>query len=121
MERKSALIALQTSRKLKNLNNVFLAKEACITVLQDKWLTEQRKATPEIKAQIKKTADAKKKIVEKQDKAKAKNQTLEIKRLALSNKQAEAQLGSFKDILSDLVTGDKPFQPSHNQVLIEDL
>lgn len=35
---------------------------------------------------MKKAVDAKKKIVEKQDKAKAKNQTLEIRQLALSNR-----------------------------------
>lgn len=69
---------------------------------------------------MKKAADAKKKMVEKQDKAKAKNQTLEIKRLALSNRQAEAQLGSFKDILSDPPTGDKPSQPSNEQAPPED-
>lgn len=69
---------------------------------------------------MKKSADAEKKIVEKRDKAKAKNQTLEIKQLALSNRQAEAQLGSFKDILLDLPTGDKLFQPSNNSALVKD-
>ena len=70
---------------------------------------------------MKKAADAEKEIVEKQDKAKAKNQTLEIRRLVLSNRQAEAQLGSFKDILSDSPTDDKLFQLSNNQAFAEDL
>lgn len=59
-------------------------------------------------------------MVEKQDKAKVKNQILKIKQLALSNKQAEAQLSSFKNILSDLLTDDKSSQSFNNQTSIED-
>lgn len=114
-ERKSALIALRMSKKRKNMDDPILAEEARMTELRDKWLIGRGKATPETKARMKKAAAAEKKMVEKQEKAKAKNQTLEIRRLALINRQAEARLGSFKDILSDPPMGDEPSQPSNAQ------
>lgn len=115
-ERKSALIALRTSKKLKNMDDPILAEEAQMTELRDKLLIGQEKAIPETKALMKKAAAAEKKMVEKQEKAKAKNQTLEIRQLALINRQAEERLGSFKDILSDSPTGDRPSQPSNAQL-----
>lgn len=92
-----------------------------MTAFQDKWLTKQRKAISKTKAQMKKAANAEKKIVEKQDKAKAKNQILEIRQLALNNRQAKAQLGSFKDILSDLSIDNKCSQSFNDQTLAKDL
>lgn len=85
-EKKSAFIALLMLKKLKNLDNSVLVEEVCMTTLRDKQLTKQRKATPKTKTQMKKTANIEKKIVEKQDKAKTKNQILEIKQLVLSNR-----------------------------------
>lgn len=85
-KRKSTLIILWTSKKLKNLDDLVLAEEACIIILQDKWFTKQGKAIPETKIWMKKPAKAEKKMVEKQDKAKVKSQTLEIRQLALSNR-----------------------------------
>lgn len=70
---------------------------------------------------MKKAADAKKKILEKLDKVKAKNQTLEIRRLALSNRQAKAQLRGFNDIVSDLQIDNKFFKFFNNQALAKNL
>lgn len=114
-ERKSALSALRTSKKLKNMDDPIMAEKVRMAKLRDKWLIGRGKATPETKARMKKAAAAEKKMVEKQEKAKAKNQTLEIRQLALINRQAEARLGSFKDILSDPPVGDEPSQPSNAQ------
>lgn len=72
-EKKSALIAFRMSKKLKNLDNPILAEEARMTALHDKWLTERGKAISETKVRMKKAIDAETKIVEKQDKTKAKN------------------------------------------------
>ena len=102
------------------MDDPILAEKACMTVSRDKWLTKRGKVTPETKTQIKKATNAKKNMVEKQDKAKAKNQTLEIRQLTLSNRQAKAQLRSFKNILSDLPMGDKPSQPFNKQAPIKD-
>lgn len=61
---------------------------------------------------MKKAADAKKNLVEKQvkaqEKAKAKNLgPSEMMRLAISNRQAEAEIGSFRAILSDPITDER--------------
>lgn len=71
------------------MDDSLVAKEVRITVLRDYSLILCGNPTPETKARIKKAADAKKKLVEKQDKickkARAKNQIMDIKTLALSN------------------------------------
>lgn len=61
---------------------------------------------------MKKAADAEKKKVEKEDKAckktRSKNQSLDIKRLALNNSQA-IEVGTFREIFSDPPTAlDEP-------------
>lgn len=93
------------------MDDSLVAKEAHITVLRDHWLIPHGNPTPETKARIKKAADAKKKLVEKQDKvckkARAKNQIMDIKRLALSNSWT-MEIGAFKEILSDPLTRSKP-------------
>lgn len=106
-ERKSVLVALRTSKKLKNMDDPAVAEEARMTELRDKWLIKRGKATPETKARMKKAAAVEKKLLEKQDKAKAKNQGLNVKRLALTISQAGTKLGAFKEILSDPPTGNE--------------
>lgn len=50
LETKSAFIVFRMSKKLKKLDYPVLAEEACMTALQDKWLTKQEKAISKIKA-----------------------------------------------------------------------
>lgn len=111
-ERKAALQALRAFKKLKLMDNPLIAKEAQIVALRDQWLLSQSKANTETKARIKKAAVAKKKLIEKQDKArkkaKSKNQSIGMRRLALSNNRA-VELGTFKDVLSNPATA--PLEP----------
>lgn len=61
---------------------------------------------------MKKVAQAEKKEKERSNKAREKNQQQSIRRLAISNKQAE--VGAFRAVLSDLHTepsSDPPLQP----------
>lgn len=80
--------------------------------LRDKWLIEKGKAPPDTKAQMKKAADAERKLIEKQTKGqekakkKGKNSNMDMMRLAWANRQAEAGVGSFRDVLSDPVAGN---------------
>ena len=110
-QRKAMLKVLWNSKKLKYMDNPLVAEEARITALRDQWLIARGKATPATKARMKKAADAEKRLAERQDKAhekaKAKNQTKDIRRLAMSNSQA-MEVGALKEILSDPVTGPEP-------------
>ena len=110
-KRKATLKAFRTAKKLKYMDDPLVAKEARITALRDHWLIARGKPTPETKAQIKKAADAEKKLVEKLDKvrkkARAKNQTMDIRRLALSNSRT-MEIGAFIEILSDPQTRSEP-------------
>lgn len=93
------------------MDDPLVAEKARITALRDHWLIACGKPTPKTKARIKKAADAEKKLVEKQDKvrkkARAKNQTMDIRRLALSNSRT-MEIGVFKEILSDPLTRSVP-------------
>ena len=106
-ERKATLKAARTSKKLKYMDDPVIKEEASITALRDQWLIERGKAGPATKAQVKKAATAEKKLIEKQEKlrqkkrAKSKDQDLQIKKLALGNRQAA--IDSFKAMLSDLI------------------
>lgn len=110
-QRKATLKVFQTSQKLKYIDDPLVVKEACITALRDHWFIACSKPTLETKARIKKVADAEKKLVEKQDKVyektRAKNQTIDIRRLALNNSQT-MEIGAFKKILSDPLTRSEP-------------
>lgn len=111
-KRKAILKAARTSKKLKYMDDLLVAKQAWAVELRDKQLIEKGKAPPDTKAQMKKAADAKRKLIEKQtkgqEKAKNKGKTsnMDMMRLALANRQAEAGVGSFRDVFSNLVTGN---------------
>lgn len=109
------------SKKLKNIDDSIFTEETRMTKLWNKWLIWQRKAITQIKTQLKKTPIAKKKIVEKQEKAKAKNHILEIRQLTLFNRQTKPRIRSFKDILLDLSISDKYFQPFNNKCFAKNL
>lgn len=117
-ERKSTLAAARTSKKLKGLDDPVLAEKSRMTAMQDAWLVNTGKANAATKARIKKAADAEKKALEKREKikkkekAKSKEEALQMRKLAASNRRA--QIGTFKDLLSDLPTGDD----SHNNLLL---
>lgn len=110
-QRKATLKVFQTSKKLKYIDDPLVVKEACITALRDHWFIAYSKLTLETKAWIKKAADGEKKLVEKQDKVcektRAKNQTIDIRRLVLSNSQT-MEIEAFKEILSDPLTRSEP-------------
>ena len=86
------------------MDDPIVAQNAQMTALRDQWLIARGKATPETKARMKKAADVEKKKAEKEDKARektrSKNQSLDIRRLALNNSQA-IEVGTFREILSD--------------------
>ena len=69
---------------------------------------------------MKKAATAKKKLPEKFEKARkksmSKNQSLEMRKLALKNNNA-SEIGTFKDIFSDPSTGD-PDEPTFLKALV---
>lgn len=119
-KQKATLQALRHSKKQKNMDDPLVAEEAQMISLQDQWLIARGKATPEVKARVKKAAEAEKKLVEKQNKtreqarAKSQNQSLSIRMLALSNSRGAVEVGTFKDILSDPPTGDDPQPPDEN-------
>ena len=68
-ERKATLQALRASKRLKNMDNPLITKEAQIVALRNQWLIARGKANAETKARIKKAAAAEKKLIEKQEKA----------------------------------------------------
>lgn len=111
-ERKATLKAARTSKKLKYIDDPLVAEQAWAVELRDKQLIEKGKAPPDTKARMKKAADAERKLIEKQTKDqekaknKGKNSNMGMMRLALANRQAEAGVGSFRDVLSDPVTGN---------------
>lgn len=87
-ERKAVLKSFRTSEMLKHMDNPAVAKEARINNLRDKWLLGRGKATPEIKARMRKAAKAEKRLIENLEKLRVEgsmteNQVLEIKRHAL--------------------------------------
>lgn len=89
-----------------------IAEAARITALRDQWLIQRGKANKDTKARMKKAAQAEKKEKERSDKAREKNQQQSIRRLAISNRQAE--VGAFRAVLSDPHTepsSDPPVQP----------
>lgn len=108
-KRKAILKAARASKKLKYMDDPLVAEEAQAIALRDKWLIKKGNPPLDTKARMKKAADAEKKLAEKQtkaqEKAKAKNLgPSEMMRLAISNRQAEAEIGSFRAILSDPIT-----------------
>lgn len=100
-KRKAILKAARTSKKLKYIDNPLVAKQAWAVELRDKWLIEKSKTPPDTKAQMKKAANAERKLIEKQTKGqekatnKGKNSNMDMMRLALINRQAKARVGSF--------------------------
>ena len=86
------------------MNNPVIIEDAQMTGFQDYWLIARSKAPLETKAQIKKAATAEQKLTEKREKAYkkawSKNQSLNMRRLAISNSNVN-KIGTFKDILSD--------------------
>lgn len=57
------------SKKLKYINNLLIVKKAQAIALKDKWPIKKRNLPLNIKARIKKVADAEKKLAKKQTKA----------------------------------------------------
>lgn len=80
-----------------------------MTDLYDQWLVAKSKARLKTKAQMKKAATVEKKLAEKLEKARekawSKNQSLNMRRLALSNSNA-GKISTFKDVLSDPLIGN---------------
>lgn len=78
-----------------------------MTALQNQWLIAQGKVTLETKASIKKTANMEKKKAETENKiykkAQSKDQSRDIRRLALNNSQA-IEVGTFQKFFSDPLT-----------------
>lgn len=64
-KRKAILQALRHFKKQKNMDDFLVAEKAQIISFRDQWLIARGKATPETKAQVKKAANADKKLVEK--------------------------------------------------------
>lgn len=97
------------------------AKEAQIVALRDQWLVARGKAGPKTKARIKKVVAAEKKLLEKQEKARkkarSKNPSIGIRRLALSNSHA-VEFGTFKDVLSDPATAPPDNKTLFSQELL---
>ena len=125
-ERKAILKAIQASKKLKYIDDPLVVEEAHAIALRDKWLIEKGNPPLETKARMKKAVDAEKKFVEKQtkaqEKAKAKNLgPSEMMKLAIANRHAEAEIRSFKDILSDPTAPENEDNPTllpvENQVI----
>lgn len=97
-QKKTTLKALKTSKKLKYMDNPKVAEAAYLTTLRDKWLIACGKPTPETKAWIKKAVSKKKKVEKEHkawEKAKGKNQAIDIRKLAISNSQRV--VGAFKE------------------------
>ncbi|MCJ1348467.1 hypothetical protein MMC31_006699 [Peltigera leucophlebia] len=125
-ERKAILKATRASKKLKYMDDPLVAEEAHAIALRDTWLIEKGNPPPETKARMRKAVDAEKKLVEKQtkaqEKAKAKNLgPSEMMKLAIANRHAEAEIGSFKNILSDPAAPENEDNPTllsvENQVI----
>ena len=94
------------------MDDPVVAEAARITALRDQWLIQRGKPNAATKARMKKAADAEKKEQEKQAKAKEKDQQQQdIHRLALTNRQFEAQVGAFRGVLSDPASSDPPELP----------
>ena len=64
-EQKAALQTLRASKKLKNIDNSSVAKNARMTTFRNQWLIDRSKATPETKAHMKKVAGVKKKLLKR--------------------------------------------------------
>ena len=100
-----------------------IAEEAGMIALRDQWLIEKGKAGPATKARVKKAATAEKKLIEQQEmlwqknKAKSKDQGLQMKKLALGNRRAA--IGTFKAVLSGPISPPDE-QPSSAAPSIED-
>lgn len=80
--------------------------------MRDNWLIKKGNPLPDTQARIKKAADAEKKLAKKQvktqEKAKTKNlRPSEMMRLVISNRQVEAEIESFRVILSNPITEEK--------------
>lgn len=71
------------------MDDLKVAEAVYLTTLRDKWLIAHGKPMPETKARIKKSVEAEKKKVEKENntwqKVKRKSQAMEIRRLIISN------------------------------------
>ena len=104
------------------MDDSLIAEQARAIELRDKWLIEKGKAQPETKARMKKVADAEENLIEKQakaqEKAKSKTKNQPLMKLAIANRQAKAEIGTFKDVLSDPIDGDEDskFSPSNRKV-----
>lgn len=65
------------------MDDLSVAENARMTTLRGQWLINRGKATPETKAHMKKAANAEKKLLERQEKARekarTKNQSLDIR------------------------------------------
>lgn len=111
-DRKETLKAARASKKVKYMDDPVIAGAARITALRDQWLIQRGKPNAATKARMKKAADVEKKEQEKQAKAKEKGQQQQdIRRLALTNRQFEAQVGAFRGVLSDSASSDPPELP----------
>lgn len=84
------------------------------------WLLENGKANAAIKNWLKKVAKAKKKTHKKLDqakeKAKSKNQSLEMRKLAIAN--CSAKFATFKALLSDSSTGNNLFSSESSYTVL---
>lgn len=122
-KRKAILKAACNSKKLKFIDNLLIAEQVQAVELRDKWLVERGRAPPETKVQMKKAADAKKKLADKQTKAqenaknKTKAQALDLMRLTTANRRAE-EIGAFKDMLSDPVDGNESMNNTTPTLLV---
>lgn len=116
---KNALQTLQTSKKLEDIDNPVIAEDAQITGLQDQWLVKRDKATLKTKVRMKKVAITEKKLAEKlekaHEKARSKNQSLNIRKLAINNNNA-GEVDTFKDVLSGpLISNPDDQMHSHEE------
>ena len=94
--------------------------------MHDKWFITWGKATLETKTRVNKTVDIEKKLIEKLNKAweqvkgKGKDQPLVIRKLVLSNNCETIEVGTFKNIISDIVTEDN-LLPDNNTIPVQSL
>lgn len=110
-ERRAMLQAARASKKLQYLDDPVKAAASRLINRRDAWQMQRGKPTPATKLRIKKAADQakreKKNEQKRLEKAKEKAQANDIRRLAISNANRQAEIGSYQAILSDPTTEDQ--------------
>lgn len=91
------------------MDDFLIVEQAQAVELKEKQLIEKIKVLPDTKTQMKKAVNTKCKLIKKQTKGqgkainKSKNLNMDIMKLVLSNRQANARVRLFKDIFSNSV------------------